>query len=94
MTGIQNAAVLPDPVLALASMSFPSSASGMAFSWIGVGSDQPSCEIAWACKVITCMKGSQNLSIVVTRVEFQGAKMMKKNLLVFVTDSTDYSNIS
>lgn len=46
MTGIQNAAVLPDPVLARANISFPSSASGIAFSWICVGSDQPSWEIA------------------------------------------------
>lgn len=32
ITGIQNAAVLPDPVLARANISFPSRASGIAFS--------------------------------------------------------------
>jgi hypothetical protein len=32
---MEKAAVFPDPVLALANMSFPSNASGMAFSCIG-----------------------------------------------------------
>ena len=31
----------PEPVRARARRSFPSSASGMAFSWINVGRDQP-----------------------------------------------------
>jgi hypothetical protein len=43
---MEKAAVFPDPVLALANMSFPSNASGMAFSCIGVGVPQPKVAIA------------------------------------------------
>lgn len=47
MTGIVNAAVLPDPVRALISTSLPSSNRGIAVSWIRVGSDHASWETAW-----------------------------------------------
>lgn len=46
--GMAKAAVLPDPVRALASTSFPSRAKGMAFSWMGVGCVHPS--LAMACR--------------------------------------------
>ena len=46
MTGMEKAAVFPDPVLALAKTSLPSRARGIALSCIGVGLDQPSFEIA------------------------------------------------
>lgn len=46
--GMAKAAVLPEPVRALASTSFPSRDRGIAFSWIGVGCVQPS--LAMACK--------------------------------------------
>lgn len=47
-SGMAKAAVLPEPVRALASTSFPSRDRGMAFSWIGVGCVQPI--LAIACK--------------------------------------------
>lgn len=47
ITGMAYAAVFPDPVLALDSTSFPSSDKGIAFSWISVGSFQPSFAIAY-----------------------------------------------
>lgn len=53
ITGIVNAAVLPEPVRALISRSFPSRSKGMAVSWISVGSDHASCEIAW--NVLNCV---------------------------------------
>ena len=42
ISGIAYAAVFPDPVLALASTSFPSKAKGIAFSCIRVGEAHPS----------------------------------------------------
>ena len=41
-----KAAVLPDPVLALINTSLPSSNSGIAVSWINVGSGHANCDIA------------------------------------------------
>ena len=46
MIGMEKAAVFPEPVLALASISLPSSARGIALSCIGVGLDQPSLQMA------------------------------------------------
>lgn len=40
--GRENAAVLPVPVWAQPSKSFPSSATGIACCWIGVGEEYPS----------------------------------------------------
>ena len=37
MIGIRNASVLPVPVCAVARMSLPSSACGIAAAWTGVG---------------------------------------------------------
>ena len=51
MTGIAKAPVFPEPVRAWASTSLPSRARGIARSWIGVGLDQPSVEMACnSCK--------------------------------------------
>ena len=41
ITGIENAAVFPDPVLARANTSFPANANGIAFSCINVGDFHP-----------------------------------------------------
>ena len=43
---MEKAAVFPDPVLALANISLPSRAKGMALSCMGVGLDHPSLDIA------------------------------------------------
>lgn len=51
-TGMEKAAVFPDPVLALANMSFPSNASGMAFSCIGVGVPHPKVAIALKIEMV------------------------------------------
>lgn len=48
ITGIANAAVLPDPVRARIKTSLPSRKSGMAFSWIIVGVVQ--LNFATACR--------------------------------------------
>lgn len=46
ITGIANAAVLPDPVRARSKTSLPSRKSGIAFSWIIVGEFQLNLAIA------------------------------------------------
>ena len=46
MTGMEKAAVLPDPVRARTKTSFPSSNSGTARSWINVGVSHPNLAIA------------------------------------------------
>ena len=44
--GIMKAPVLPVPVWAMPTTSFPSMAGGMAFPWMGVGSVQPNASTA------------------------------------------------
>lgn len=47
ITGIENAAVFPEPVLALTKTSFPSNSNGMAFSWTKVGDSHLNFAIAY-----------------------------------------------
>lgn len=47
INGMTKAPVLPDPVLPLIRTSLPFKSKGIAFSWIAVGSSQPSLAIAW-----------------------------------------------
>lgn len=53
MTGIANAPVFPDPVLALHRTSLPSSNKGIDFSCIRVGSTQPNFAIPWKIHIHT-----------------------------------------
>jgi hypothetical protein len=59
--GSRNAAVLPLPVAALARMSRPSRAGGIASDWIGVGRVNPSSRIALRRLGCSCsdVKGTQ-----------------------------------
>ncbi len=56
-TGKRKAADFPEPVTALAQMSFPIRASGIASPWMGVGSANPI--ILVACKVLAIAGGKQ-----------------------------------
>lgn len=47
MTGMANAAVLPDPVLARIKTSLPSRSRGIAVAWISVGSGHASTAMAY-----------------------------------------------
>ena len=68
MIGIAKAAVLPVPVCALASISLPSSKTGMACAWIGEGVKYPSCSTAskiglimFNCSNVICSPCDLNL---------------------------------
>lgn len=52
ITGIKNAAVFPDPVIELATTSFPVDITGMANCWIGVGRAYPSYPTAFKIGLI------------------------------------------
>lgn len=67
---MQYAAVFPLPVLALASMSLPSNARGMAFVWMRVGRAKPKSANARNIRASRMFEKDENVNFSSTKLIF------------------------